>query len=107
MSKIKRILYVPGVVLSGIAAMAIPVVANAASWYNPASWLTIGDVGSSLIADVAFFFSYILALIGGIVIGIEAWIIGVVLNINTGIFQTAIVRRDSAYRSASRTSVSY
>jgi len=50
------------------------------------------DIGYYLMGKVAFFIGFIISWICGIFIGIEAWLVAVVLNINDNVFQSAIVQ---------------
>jgi len=51
-----------------------------------------GDIGYYVIGKIAYGIGYIWAWIGGIIIGIEAWLVGVMLDINTGVFSSQLVQ---------------
>ena len=50
------------------------------------------NVAYYVLGKVMFFIGYLISYICGVFIGIEAWLIAVVLNINDGVFQSAIVQ---------------
>lgn len=52
----------------------------------------IGNISTTVISFAAMVIAYVLAWIFGAFIAIEAWLIGVVLNINAGIMQTSFVQ---------------
>jgi hypothetical protein len=54
--------------------------------------LGIGNISTGVVSVFAQVIAYILAWIFGAVIAVEAWFIGVVLNINAGIMQTSFVQ---------------
>ena len=53
----------------------------------------LGDIAYSVISEIAFGISYLIAWIAGVFIGIAAWLVGAILYLNTGIFQSAIVQQ--------------
>ena len=52
----------------------------------------ISDIAYGAVASVCFLIAYAIAWITGVAIAIEAWFIGIVLNINAGVFQTSFVQ---------------
>ncbi len=50
------------------------------------------NFGYNVIGKVVFFIGYVISYMMGIFIGIEAWLIGVILNMNDNVFQSAIVQ---------------
>jgi len=54
--------------------------------------LSIGGLGYSIFGTMAEAIAYILAWIFGVLISVEAWFVGVVLNINNGIMSTSFVQ---------------
>jgi predicted RNA-binding protein with PIN domain len=52
----------------------------------------IGSISSGIFATASFAISYVLAFIFGVLIAVEAWLIGIVLNINANILQTTLVQ---------------
>lgn len=54
--------------------------------------LGVGSLESSVIGTVAEGVSYVLAVIFGVLISIESWFIGIVLNINATVLQTTLVQ---------------
>ncbi|HVO28939.1 MAG TPA: hypothetical protein VMT81_03085, partial [Candidatus Paceibacterota bacterium] len=72
--------------------------ANAAASHpnwNPLSWVAQGllDIGATVIGKVCFIISYIISWIAGVAIAIETWLVGVILNMNVGIFQQTFVQK--------------
>jgi hypothetical protein len=60
---------------------------------NPLNWLaTIGSFTAKAIATLLFDAVYMIAWVFGVFISVEAWLLSIVLNINTGIFETAFVQ---------------
>jgi hypothetical protein len=54
---------------------------------------SILDIAYTIVGKFAFGISYLIAWIMGVAIAIEAWLVGVVLNMNTGVFSSAIVQQ--------------
>ncbi len=52
----------------------------------------LGDVTSGFVTTLAFLAIYDMAVVVGVIVALEAWLIGVILNINDGIFQTVFVQ---------------
>jgi hypothetical protein len=52
----------------------------------------IGSIENSVVSTILYAVGYFIATVMGIIISIEAWLIGVVLNINNNIFQTSLVQ---------------
>ena len=53
----------------------------------------IGDIGYVLVGKLAFGIAYLIAWIGGVSIAIEAWLVGAMLGLNSGVFQADIVQK--------------
>ena len=51
------------------------------------------NIGYIVIGKIAFGVSYMIAWIAGVAISIETWLVGVMLGINTGVFQSQIVQK--------------
>lgn len=51
------------------------------------------DIGYSFVSTICFGIAYVIAFIAGVIIGIEAWLIGVMLSINAAVFQSSIVQQ--------------
>ncbi|RJQ28721.1 hypothetical protein C4571_03045 [Candidatus Parcubacteria bacterium] len=56
-----------------------------------ADWFDIGNIAFTIIGKVAFGISYLISVIGGIFIVIEAWFIQILLAINVNVTQSAPV----------------
>jgi hypothetical protein len=52
--------------------------------------------GYHIIGNVAYGIGYIIAWIGGVIIAIDAWLVGAMLGLNNGVFQSAIVQKGFA-----------
>jgi len=53
----------------------------------------LGDLAYIVISRIAFGISYLMAVVGAIVIAMESWLVGVMLNINTTVFDSPVVQK--------------
>lgn len=89
---LKRLFFALPIVLVIVLAIFTPI--HAAHGQNMLSTLFGGliDIAYYTLGKIAFFISWLIAWICGVFIGIEAWLVAIVLNINSNIFQSAIVQ---------------
>lgn len=57
-----------------------------------AGWFDIGSMAFKAIAGIIFFINYLIASFFGVLIGVEAWILQVILNLNFGVINSAPVK---------------
>lgn len=79
-AKLKKIRFIAPLVLSLILLLAPSI--TRAQWWNPFS---LTDLAYSVIGKVFFFISWLMSLVAGVAIAVEAWILGFILEINTQI----------------------
>jgi hypothetical protein len=106
---LKRIFFVLPIIFIGLVFILAPIHtagAQDAITNNAVGQLAVGAVktvaafvgatainfGYWLLGKIAFFIGFLIAWICGIFIGVETWLIGVVLNMNDNVFQSAVVQ---------------
>lgn len=82
-----------GGVVGGAALASTGLVGSAINLVTTGNGAIINNFSYYIVGKLAFGISYLIAWIGGVAITILAWLIGAMLGINQGVFQSTIVQK--------------
>src|ERR1700722_12949582 len=71
----------------------IPLNSDVFNGFGSGNSSVMSNIGYYVIGKIAFGVAYLIAWIGGVAISIETWLVGAMLGINTGVFQSEIVQK--------------